>query len=132
MEFTLKFPDKIFNEDAVNYKKFIGAFQLMLNRMAMSHEKYQSGLPMDQVVKNVDELAGANQRIAMYDSKHATVETLQSLEDLHKPANTGNTENLLDGANMLLIEFTHPKHPKAKFKAQTTEQSPGLVPLEEL
>jgi hypothetical protein len=30
---------------------------------------------------------------------------------------TGNTESLVDAANYLMLEFIHPSHPEARFKA---------------
>ena len=41
MVVELKFPDTWYNKDKKNYDNFFAALQLMLNRMAMSHEKYQ-------------------------------------------------------------------------------------------
>lgn len=126
MQVILKFPDPFYDEDRVNYDRFFHALQLMLNRMATSHEKYQSGLPMSDAVKSLNEMKSARYRMAMYDGI-----LYPGLEvNLEKPLNTGNTENLLDGANMLVIEFCFPKHPKAKFRAQSSHESPGMEVLE--
>lgn len=37
----------------------------------------------------------------------------------------GNTEYLVDAANFLMIEFMHPAHPKAHYRATDKEGSPG-------
>ena len=38
---------------------------------------------------------------------------------------TGNTEWLMDVANYAMIEFTHPKHPDAHYRATDSDESPG-------
>lgn len=129
MEFILTFPDSCYNEDRKCYDRFFSAMQLELNRMANSHNKYQSGLPMDLVVKNLDEIKSAAMRVAMYNSDWANVELVSILDDSHKDYNTGNTENLLDAINMLRIEWAFPKHPTAHFRAQSSKESPGMEVL---
>lgn len=39
----------------------------------------------------------------------------------------GNAEYLVDAANMLMIEFMHPAHPKAHYTATDSAGSPGRV-----
>ena len=39
---------------------------------------------------------------------------------------TGNTEWLVDVANFAMIEFMHPQHEKAHFRATDSEESPGV------
>lgn len=39
---------------------------------------------------------------------------------------TGNTEWLVDLANFAMIEFMHPSHPQAHFRATGSDESPGL------
>lgn len=131
MEVKLNFPDAFYNKDSKNYDKLFEALQLMLNRMAVSHEKYQGDREMDDVVKDIDEIKSALQRLTMYSNTPMIGEVWDGAplimgKKVTKPLNTGNTENLLDAANMLVIEFLFPKHPKANFKAQTSKESPGL------
>jgi hypothetical protein len=131
MEVKLKFPDTWYDKDPKSYDRFFEALQLMLNRMAMSHEKYQGERTMDDVVEAIDEIKSALKRITMYEDTSYIGEVWDGEPMIlgkkgGKPLNTGNTENLLDAANMLVIEFCFPKHPKAKFKSQTTKESPGL------
>lgn len=46
---------------------------------------------------------------------------------LKKYAQTGNAEYLVDVANFAMIEFMHPAHKKAHFKATDSDGSPGRV-----
>jgi hypothetical protein len=46
---------------------------------------------------------------------------------LAKYAETGNVEYLVDVANFAMIEFMHPRHAKAHFKATDADGSPGRV-----
>lgn len=39
----------------------------------------------------------------------------------------GNTEYLMDSSNMLMIEFSFPQVPKAKFEASGWDASPGMA-----
>ena len=39
---------------------------------------------------------------------------------------TGNTEWLVDLANFAMIEYMHPSHPQAHFRATGSDESPGL------
>ena len=39
---------------------------------------------------------------------------------------TGNTEWLVDLANFAMIEYMHPSHPQAHFRATGGDESPGL------
>lgn len=126
MKFEMQFPDSAFQDDPKGYAKFFKALQAMLDRMAMSHFKYQHRTvppTMEAAVKPIDEIQSAMTRIAMYDALWVD---LRILNECKKEMNTGNTENLLDAANMLVIEHCYPKHPKAHFKAQGSHESPGL------
>lgn len=40
---------------------------------------------------------------------------------------TGNKEYLLDAANYLMFEYMFPQHPKAHFRATSSEESAGIV-----
>lgn len=57
-----------------------------------------------------------------------TMDTMKSLAlRLKAYEETGNTEYLIDVANFCMIEFMHPRHPKAHFKSTDSEGSPGRV-----
>jgi hypothetical protein len=54
------------------------------------------------------------------------VSAIGSLTDrLRKYAESGNTEFLMDVANFAMIEFMHPAHNKAFFRATDSDESPG-------
>lgn len=78
--------------------------QGMLDRMAMSFAKY--GLVKDAYPARVDAIESLKQRLEKY-------------------ARTGNTEFLMDVANFAMIEFAHPKHTDAHFKATDSKESGG-------
>lgn len=40
---------------------------------------------------------------------------------------TGNKEYLLDAANYIMFEYMYPQHPKAHFRATSSEESAGIV-----
>lgn len=80
--------------------------EAMRKRMAVSFHKY--GTMADAAAKGVDQIASAEVRINRY------------LE-------TGNTEWLIDAANMLMIEFTHPRHKDAHYRPTDSHESPGRV-----
>ena len=55
------------------------------------------------------------------------IDAVKSLElRLEKYKQTGNTEYLVDVANFAMIEFMHPQHPQAHFRATDSEESPGV------
>lgn len=76
----------------------------MLSRMAVSFHKY--GKIVDAYPHKVNAIESAKVRLDKY------------LE-------TGNTEYLIDAANFFMIEFMHPSHPEAFFKAEDSNKSPG-------
>lgn len=78
--------------------------QGMLDRTAVGFFKY--GLMTDAAANGVDQIESARKRIERY------------LE-------TGNTEWLIDVANMVLIEFKHPQHPEAHYRPTDSDESPG-------
>lgn len=63
-----------------------------------------------------------------YPNKVFAVESL--LVRIDKYLDTGNTEWLMDAANFAMIEFMHPSHPEAHFRATSAEESPGRVTRE--
>lgn len=121
MEITLRIPDQVYQEDP-SFQRFFEAMQAMVDRMAMSHFKY--GLMEHDFKTNVDDLRCALQRVAMYDARYLAENIWEYATQ--KPVNTGNTENLLDAANFLLIEYLFPRHEEAHFRAQSDTESPGL------
>jgi hypothetical protein len=78
----------------------------MRERMTISYFKY--GLVADAYPLKVDALESLQMRLEKY-------------------VETGNKEFLMDAANFAMIEFMHPKHPKAYFEATDSNQSPGRV-----
>jgi len=78
----------------------------MYNRMATSFFKY--GKVAEAYPHKIDAIASLNVRLERYKE-------------------TGNTEWLMDVANFAMIEYMHPKHPKAHFFATDSEDSPGRV-----
>lgn len=74
----------------------------MRRRMALSYHKY--GRMVEAT--GVDMVADIIRRVDKYKE-------------------TGNTEWLIDAANVCLIEFTHPKHPEAHFRATDSDESIG-------
>jgi len=81
------------------------AIQMMANRMGVSETKY--GPIEDNYPAPADAVGTLYERLERYEE-------------------TGNTEWLLDVANMALIEHLRPAHPKAHFVATGAEESPGL------
>ncbi len=77
---------------------------MMKNRMGMSYHKY--GPVAKAYPHKVSAMSCAQERLAKY-------------------AEDGNTEWLLDAANFLMIEFMHPAHEKAHFRATDSDESPG-------
>lgn len=87
---------------------------LRKNRMIMSFYKY--GLLKTNMTQNL-------------------TDPVKSLERyLAKYIETGNTEFLCDVANFAMMEFMHPHHPKAHFRATDSSESPGVhgMPINEL
>ena len=80
----------------------------MQNRMVVSYYKY--GPLTDAYPERVNAIASLQDRLRKY-------------------AETGNTEWLIDAANFAMIEFMHPRHPKAHFAGTDDDASPGRVAL---
>ncbi len=83
-------------------------FQGMIDRMGMSFYKY--GRVADAYPHKVDAIASLHGRIARY-------------------AETGNREWLIDAANFAMIEFMHPRHEAAHFRATDADESPGRTSI---
>lgn len=82
-------------------------FHYLMNA-AMLVSAYKYGAVGDAYPERVNALASLQKRIAMYQE-------------------TGNTEYLVDVANFAMIEFMHPAHGNAHFKATDASGSPGRV-----
>lgn len=80
---------------------------LRRNRMAMSYYKYG---PI--AVNFGEKLCKATPQI------HARLKLYEE---------TGNTEWLVDIANMCMIEWKYPQHPQAHFRATSSEEAPKPV-----
>lgn len=80
--------------------------QGMADRMAVSYCKY--GRVAEAYPSRVDAIASLRARLDKY-------------------AATGNTEWLMDVANFAMIEFMHPRHERAHFRATDSRESPGRV-----
>jgi hypothetical protein len=78
--------------------------QCMVDRMNMSYFKY--GLVSEAYPAKVDAIASLKKRLDKYEE-------------------TGNTEWLVDAGNFAMIEYMHPRHPKAHFKSTDSDESPG-------
>src|SRR5262245_34142947 len=78
--------------------------QGMVDRMAVSFAKY--GAVSDAYPARVDAVASLRKRLERYEQ-------------------TGNTEWLMDVANFAMIEFMHPRHADAHFRATDSKESPG-------
>lgn len=86
--------------------RYLNTLQMLVNRMATSAPKY--GDMCDKYPDSATGIGMAQQRTAMYEA-------------------SGNTENCLDAANGLLIEYLFPSHPKAHLCAQEPSESPGIA-----
>jgi hypothetical protein len=80
--------------------------QGMADRMAVSFFKY--GYVAEAYPKRVDAIASLKERLRKYEQ-------------------TGNTEWLMDVANFAMIEYMHPRHEKAHFRATDSKESPGRI-----
>jgi hypothetical protein len=65
---------------------------------------------------------------AVADGFPERMNALDSLQlRIDKYRETGNVEYLVDAANFAMIEFMHPKHERAHYKATDVSGSPGRV-----
>jgi hypothetical protein len=90
--------------------------QYMANRMAVSFHKY--GPVAEAYPERVNAIESLQKRLDLY---------LNGGIIKGKEIEPGNTEYLIDAANFAMIEFMHPRHPKAFFKATDSDGSPGRV-----
>lgn len=81
----------------------------------------------DQLRKNRVETSYFKYGPAKDNFSTGNVKAIHSMERcIRKYQETGNTEFLLDGANYLMFEFMYPLHPKAHFRATSSEESAGI------
>jgi hypothetical protein len=78
--------------------------QGMVNRVLTSYHKY--GSTKANFEAGVDFVDSLKRRLAKYEE-------------------TGNTEWLMDVANYAMIEFMHPHHPDAHYRATDYKETPG-------
>ena len=83
----------------------------MIDHMIFAHHKYNS------------KEMSLKERQSTYGKKNA-IKSLR--ERLKLYLYTGNTEWLIDVANCAMIEYMHPTHKKAHFRATSSEESPGV------
>lgn len=63
---------------------------------------------------------------------NGNVQAIPTMELCIKKYNeTGKREYLLDAANYLMFEYMFPQHPKAHFRATSSEESVGIVGISE-
>jgi hypothetical protein len=77
-------------------------------KRAMTLSFYKYGKLKDAYPNKIDAIASLKKRLEKYERD-------------------GNSEWLIDVANFAMIEFMHPRHEKAHFAAQSSEQSIGRV-----
>jgi len=141
MKFDLDFPDSIYNIEPETWNRFAEALQGMLNRMAMSYHKYHSSRPLYDSCPEETKMVFTRQRMAMYDGGGPGENLCDCGVGIGVPIrrhrlncflsrvklSTGNVENCLDAANGLVLEMLFPTHPKAHFRSQSSEESPGIT-----
>ena len=140
--FLIDVPDTNYEFEPEFWDKYIAALQLMVNRMAVGECKYHIGRNLPIAETHEDKIKFAQQRMYMYYGKNwleacdcgyaenpsGSCHGSSCFLVVHKDKqDTGNTENLLDAGNGLLVEFVYPDHPKAHFRSQSSEESPGLA-----
>ncbi len=86
--------------------------QGMLDRVAQAYFNY--GAMADAYPNKINAVASSRKRLNNYIGRPES----DGMGD-------GNKEWLMDAANFLMIEFKHPRHPQAHFRATTKAESPG-------
>ena len=93
--------------DSIPVTEFSAGFvQGMADRMAVSYCKY--GAVAEAYPHRVNAIDSLKKRLERYEQD-------------------GNTEWLMDVANFAMIEFMHPRHGGAHFRATDSDESPGRV-----
>jgi hypothetical protein len=106
----------------------------MCARMCMSFEKY--GAVREAYPHKLDAVGCAFMRLLRYLGPErfqtcckAALEAMPISESSPHRRDRGNTEYLMDASNFLMIEFMHPRHPDAHFKAEDSDASPGRMSI---
>ena len=94
---------------------------------------FPDSVPKDQI--DTDFIQGMLNRMAFgfhnYGHARRKYDRPQNVKNvrlrLKKYRETGNTEWLIDAANFAMMEFMVPAHPRAHFRATTSDESPGSV-----
>lgn len=82
----------------------------------------------DELRRNRVEMSFYKYGPALQNFSTGNVQAVPTMERcIEKYNDTGNTEYLLDAANYLMFEFMFPQHPKAHFRATSSEESAGIV-----
>ena len=106
MQFTITISDQAVAEDQ-GLLGFAVIFQIMANRMSVSHFKY--GDMADKYPDNAKAIDNVRTRLDLYERD-------------------GNVEHLIDAANFAAIEHLYPSHPEAHLESgDEMVKSPGLV-----
>lgn len=86
----------------------------------------------DELRKNRVEVSAHKYGSARKNFANGNVQAIPTAyQCIDKYKETGNTEYLCDAANYLMFEFTYPQHPKAHFKATSSDDSAGIVGISE-
>jgi hypothetical protein len=100
--------------------------QGMANRMAVSYCKY--GAVAEAYPSRVDAIGSLLRRLAEYLGEEGFRDAVQAaIKAVASDKSVGNTEWLMDVGNFAMIEFMHPKHATAHFRATDSKESPGRV-----
>ena len=82
----------------------------------------------DRLTKNRVETSYQKYGPARKNFATGNVQAIPTMElCIKKYQETGNREYLLDSANYLMFEYMFPQHPKAHFKATSSDESAGIV-----
>ena len=82
----------------------------------------------DKLRKNRVEMSFYKYGSARKNFRTGNVQAIPTMElCVKKYQETGNREYLLDAANYLMFEYMYPQHPKAHFRATSSEESAGIV-----
>ena len=82
----------------------------------------------DKLRKNRVEMSFYKYGSARKNFRTGNVQAIPTMElCVKKYQETGNREYLLDAANYLMFEYMYPQHPKAHFRATSSEENAGIV-----
>lgn len=96
-----------------------------MKQVDMSNEYSEE---FDKLRKNRVEISFYKYGPARKNFSTGNVQALPTMElCVKKYQATGNREYILDSANYLMFEYMFPQHPKAHFRATSSEESAGIV-----